>query len=250
MGNAEQRTIRLVIAHEHQVIREGLRSMLIGSHEIELVGSATNVHEAIRLVGELQPDVLLIDPHPHNQNGLQAIELIRGEWPQVAIVAFTIHQHEDHILRALRVGVCAYLTLHTERAILRHAIHTAAKGQTLLQPEHVACLLGSTKAPLTSRDELINMRGKLVSADDKREEIEPASDRKEESKLTEREREVLCGVAHGERNKEIAARLGISEPTVKSHLASIYFKLRVDSRASAVAVAIQRGILSLRKSHL
>lgn len=225
----EQRTIRLLIANEHQVIRAGLHAMLVGDPEIELVGSAATTQEMIRLVGELEPDVLLLNPHSPNQDGLRAIKLIHGEWSRTAIIAFTVHHHEDHILPALHAGVCAYLTLQTEQSVLCHAIHAAAKGQVLLQPEHMAHLLASTK----------------VSAQD-----EPAADtgKKEELRLTERERQVLRGVAHGKRNKEIAARLGISEPTVKSHLANIYFKLSVDSRASAVAVAIQRGILSLQKS--
>ncbi len=233
----EQRMIRLLIADEHQVIREGLRAMLIGSPEIELVGSVTSVQEAIRLVGEIQPDVLLIDPHAPSSDGLRAIKLIHGEWPQTAIIAFTVHHTKDHILPALQAGVSAYLTLHTRQTILRNAIRVAAEGQTLLQPEHIAYLL--TPMDETKKDQPITPDGK-----------DKDNDKREELKLTERECQVLHGVAHGERNKEIATRLGISEPTVKSHLANIYFKLSVDSRASAVAVAIQRGILSLQKSYL
>ncbi|GAC1368364.1 MAG: hypothetical protein NVS2B12_15860 [Ktedonobacteraceae bacterium] len=120
---------------------------------------------------------------------------------------------------------------------LYHAICAAVEGQVLLQPEHIARLLASVNAPVTTN-------GEIVATDEK------DKDQREEIKLTERECEILQGVAHGERNKEIAARLGISEPTVKSHLANIYFKLNVDSRASAVAVAIQRGIFSLQRSQL
>lgn len=232
MGNAEHKRIRLLIANSHQVIHEGLRCMLTGNPEIEVIGCTKTIPETIRLVGECEPDVLLIDPHIPGQDGMRAIELIHGEWPQVAILVFTNQQHKEYLLRALHTGVSAYLTLQTEKAVLLHAIHTATKGQTLLQPEYVAHLLACiATATATTNDGMQHT---------------PAR----QSELTGREREVLHRVASGERNKEIAARLRISEPTVKSHLASIYFKLGVDSRAAAVAVGLEKGILSLQKRYL
>lgn len=226
MMNHERQTLRLLLANEHQVIFEGVRAMLLGCTDIDLVGYATSIPAMIRLVGELQPDVLLVDPYMCGQDGLQAIRLIRGEWPQTRIIVLAIEHDEDHLFRALRCGISAYLTLRTERATLLHAIRTAARGETLLPPGCMERLLARTELthehspPLTTPGEL---------------------------ELTDREREVLQRVASGERNKEIAAGLGISEPTVKSHLTNIYFKLGVDSRASAVAVALERGLLSLQK---
>ncbi|GCF11380.1 LuxR C-terminal-related transcriptional regulator [Dictyobacter arantiisoli] len=228
MGNKERKKISLLIANDHQVVQDGLRCMLAGSPEIELVGCASSIPETIRLVGECEPDVLLIDPHMPEQDGWQAIQLIRGEWPQVAILIYTGQQHDDHLLRALRAGVSAYLPLRSERAALLYAIHAVGHGHTLLAPEAVARLLAC-----------INTNSLHLSA--------PGPQKSTDSELTEREREVLQRVVYGERNKEIAVCLSISEPTVKSHLASIYFKLGVDSRASAVAVALERGILTLQK---
>jgi NarL family two-component system response regulator YdfI len=219
--------IRLLLAHEHQVIVEGIRAMLLGSADIDLVGYAASIPAMIRLVGELQPEVLMMDPYRCGQDGLQAIRLIRGEWPQVRIIVFTIQDDEDHLFRALHCGVSAYLTLCTERATLLHAIRAAARGETLLPAGYIERLL--------ARTELMP------------HEHSPPQTTAVELELTGRELEVLQRVASGERNKEVAARLGISEPTVKSHLANIYFKLRVDSRASAVAVALERGLLSLQK---
>ncbi len=224
-------TIRLLIANDRQIVRTGLRTLLADYAEIEVVGCASSVPETLRLAGEHQPDIVLMEPFMHGQDGLRAIELMRGEWPDVAVVVFTVSQHNDeHMLRALRAGVRAYLTSHCASSTLLHAIHIAARGETLLQPAHVACLL--------STHEVICV---AASEDDTTSEVP------EKPVLTERERAVLQRVAYGERNKEIAAHLAISEPTVKTHLANIFYKLGVDSRASAVAIAIERGILTVQK---
>ncbi|GLV53737.1 DNA-binding response regulator [Dictyobacter sp. S3.2.2.5] len=230
MENHKQRKIRLLIASACDVIVEGLYSILSGNHEIELVGCATSIPESIRLVGECEPDVLLIDPHMSDIDGLRAIELICGEWPQVAIIVLTANEHEEHMLRLLRSGVFAYLTPKVKRTLLIHAIHTAAQGHTLLHPAIIKRLLTLMQTPEAT---VVAPKSEQAPA---RENVE----------LTGREREVLLLVAHGERNKEIAAHLGISEPTVKSHLATIYYKLGVDSRASAVATALERGIITLQ----
>ncbi|GCE30832.1 DNA-binding response regulator [Dictyobacter alpinus] len=229
MEHLKQKKIHLLIANTSHVVHAGLRSMLAGNPEIELIGSAHSIPETLRLVGECQPDVLLIDPHMPHQDGVRALEMIRGEWPQVAILVFTAHEPEEHLKRILHAGVLAYLTLQTERAVLIHAIHAAAHGYTLLSHSNVVHLLTLSCLPPQGTTPVQLQEAAI---------------------LTEREREVLDCVAHGERNKEIAVHLGISEPTVKSHLASIYYKLGVDSRASAVAVALEKGILSLQKNAL
>jgi NarL family two-component system response regulator YdfI len=228
MGTDEQSTIRVLIANDHPVICEGLRLMLSETSEIELLGCATSMPEAIRMVGDWQPGVLLIDPYMQGQDGFRAIEMMHGEWPHVAIVVLTSHKNEELMLHSLRVGASAYLTLHTDRAGLLHALRTAVRGETLLRLENVTWLLTS-----------------VISSVPK-DAPSPTTDEKRPG-LTKREREILQRVASGERNKEIAAHLCISEPTVKSHLVAIYFKLGVDSRASAVAVAMERGLL-LRQS--
>jgi two-component system, NarL family, response regulator YdfI len=228
MGTDERSTIRVLIANDHPVICEGLRLMLSEASEIELLGCATSMPEAIRMVGDWQPGVLLVDPYMQGQDGFRAIEMIRGEWPHVAIIVLTSHKNEELMLRSLRVGASAYLTLHTDRAGLLHALRTAVRGETLLRLENVAWLLASATASVSKGDN------------------SPTTAEKG-PELTKREREILQRVASGERNKEIAARLCISEPTVKSHLVSIYFKLGVDSRASAVAVAMERGLLTARR---
>jgi NarL family two-component system response regulator YdfI len=231
MGTDERSTtIRVLIANDHPVICAGLRCMLSESSEIELVGCATTMPETIRMVGDWQPGVLLVDPHMQGQDGFRAIEMIRGEWPHVAIVVLTTHKNEELMLRSLRTGAAAYLTPHTDRAGLLHALRTAIRGETLLHLENVASLLTRVASSVSKGDTPPGVR-----------DVGPM--------LTKREHEILQRVASGERNKEIAAHLGISEPTVKSHLVAIYFKLGVDSRASAVAVAMERGLLLPQSRH-
>lgn len=231
MGKWEHEKLSLLIANDHQIVQDGLASLLAGDTAIELVGQTTSISATIRLIGEREPDVVLIDPTMPGQDGWRAIELIRGEWPRVAMLIFTYQLQHDVLLRMLRIGLSGYLTVRTDRDSLLHAIHTAARGHTFLPPEHIGHLLS------------------LIEASPSSQEVSPVavSEKNISGELTVREREILQRVALGDRNKEIALRLKISEPTVKSHLASAYYKLGVDSRASAVATAIERGILSLTR---
>jgi two-component system, NarL family, response regulator YdfI len=138
------------------------------------------------------------------------------------VVILTTYNEDELMLRGLRSGACGYLLKDTNRETLFHAIRAAARGEMLLQPEMMARVFALTSQ---AQDATLSF------------------DSAEGMELTEREREILQGVAHGERSKEIAARLGISIRTVGAHLASIYTKLGVDSRASAVAIALERGLL-------
>ncbi len=212
--------IRVVIADDHMVVREGLRLILEGHDEFTLVGDAADGAAAVALVAELQPDVALIDLRMPGMGGLEAVAQIHRAWPRVALVILTTYNDDELMLQALQAGARGYLIKDTTRETLFQAIRAAARGETLLQPETMARLLARTAAaPAPARGS---------SALD----------------LTEREQEVLEGVVRGERNKEIAARLGLSEPTVKTHLASIFGKLSVESRAAAAVAAIERGLVA------
>ena len=219
--------VRVLIVDDHLVVREGLRLILETSEGIELVGDASDGASALRMVSELQPDVVLMDLRMPGMDGIEAIERIRSQWPRVAIVILTTYNEDDLMIRGLRAGACGYLLKDTDRETLFKAIHSATRGETFLQPGIMTRLLSHTVYD-GSRPLSISSRSG--------------------SELSEREREVLSRVALGERSKEIATHLGISERTVKAHLASIYTKLDVDSRASAVAVAIERGILPQQRN--
>lgn len=219
--------LRVLVADDHFVVREGLRLILEGQQDFEVVGYAADGLSALRMVEEQEPHVVLMDLRMPGMDGLEAIEQLRRRWPQVSVVILTTYDDEDLMLKGLQAGASGYLIKDVDRATLFHAIRTAARGETLLPSEVLVRLLERTAS--TSSGSKPHRK----------------SARAGEAQLTEREQAVLEGVARGERNKEIAARLSISEPTVKTHLASIYHKLAVDSRASAVAVAIERGLLVL-----
>lgn len=208
--------IRVIVADDHLIVREGLRMILETSGEFECIGEATDGAEAVRLALELQPDLILMDLRMPKVDGITAIEQLRSQAPQIAIVILTTYNEDDLMLRGLRAGARGFLLKDTSRERMFNAMRAAARGETLLQPD----LLARVLAPA----EHAQAHG--------------------EGSLTERERAVLEGVARGERSKEIAVRLSITERTVKAHLANIYGKYGVDSRASAVAAAIARGDLS------
>jgi two-component system, NarL family, response regulator YdfI len=219
----ERDVIRVVVVDDHLVVREGLRMMLeLAGEGFALVGDAADGTTALRVVEELQPDVVLMDLRMPGMDGLATIAHIRSTWPQVAVVILTTYNEDNLMLRGLRSGACGYLLKDTGRETLFHAIRAAARGEVLLQPEIMARVFALTSQAA---------------------EETPSFGGTEGMELTEREREILQGVARGERSKEIAARLGISIRTVGAHLASIYSKLGVDSRASAVATALERGLL-------
>ena len=209
--------IKILIADDHLIIRQGLRLILETESDLELIGEAADGNEAVRLCQKLKPDVVLMDLRMPSMDGLTAIEKLRAEQPEVAVVILTTFNEDELMFRGLQAGARGYLLKDTDRASLFDTIRAAARGETLLKPEIMARVLAQkTNARSTAS--------------------EPAS-------LTDREFEVLRAVAQGERSKEIAADLGISERTVKAHLASIYQKLGVDSRAGAIAVAAQNGLL-------
>lgn len=211
--------IRVLITDDHLVVREGLRLILETAEDIEVVGEAGDGAECLRLVPELQPDLILMDLQMPRMDGITAIGHLRRDHPAIAIVILTTYNEDDLMIRALQAGARGYLLKDSSRESLLDAIHAAARGETLLKPEILARVLSPQSPP------------KLASP--------PQTD----STLTERELEVLRALARGERNKEIAYNLGITERTVKAHLQSIYQKFGVDSRAAAVAVGAQKGLL-------
>lgn len=222
----EEGLIRVVVVDDHQVVRDGLRMMLeILGKGFALGGDAADGASALRLVEETQPDVVLMDLRMPGMDGLETIRQMHARWPQIALVILTTYNEDDLMLRGLQAGACGYLLKDTNRETLFQAIRCAARGETLLQPDILARLLAHT-----------------VSSPSSASSPRPV-DTARSTGLTERERSILVGVARGERSKEIAARLGITTHTVAAHLTSIYNKLGVDSRASAVAVAMQRGLL-------
>jgi two-component system, NarL family, response regulator YdfI len=219
--------VRIVVVDDHLVVREGLRMMLeIAGRGFTLVGEAADSVTGLRVIEELQPDVVLMDLRMPGMDGMEAITHLRQRWPHIAVVILTTYDEDDLMVQGLRAGARGYLLKDTDRETLFQAVQLAARGDMLIQPEIMARILAHRSSEPQIPSEL------------------PAMSANEA--LTDREREVLLAIARGERSKEIAARLGIGIRTVGSHITNIYLKLNVDSRASAVAAALERGLLGDR----
>jgi len=214
--------ICILIADDHLVVREGLQLILSMEDDLEVVGEAANGETAVRLTAEIQPDVVLMDLRMPGIGGLAAIEQILAQWPQMAIVILTTYNEDDLMIRGLQAGARGFLLKDTGREALFHTIRAAARGETLLQPDVITRIMSHT------------------GQNPKPTPPQPAG----QDILTGRELEVLTAVARGDRNKEIALQLSVTERTIKAHLTNIYNKLGVDSRAAAVSVGIQQGILT------
>ncbi|HEX6478056.1 MAG TPA: response regulator transcription factor [Ktedonobacteraceae bacterium] len=206
--------IRIVIVDDHSVVRRGLRMFLKQDPELEVVGEAANGDEAVRLVRQLQPDIVLMDLLMPVMDGIAATALIRRELPDTEVIALTSVLEDASVVGAVRAGAIGYLLKDTDADALCRAIKAAAAGQVQLTPQAAARLM------------------QVVSAPDSPEE------------LTERETEVLRLLAQGQANKQIAQALHIAEKTVKVHVSNILSKLSVQSRTQATLYAIRIGLAS------
>ncbi len=206
--------IRLIIADDHPVVRTGLRGMLAGQPDLDVVGEAATGVEAVSLAERLQPDVVLMDLRMPEMDGVSAIAEIRARQPEAQILVLTTYDSDADILPAVEAGATGYLLKDAPREELFRAIRAAARGEAVLAPSVAARLLGRMRTP-------------------------------DQEALSAREIEVLSLVSQGASNKEIGRRLHISEATVKSHLIRIYGKLGVADRTSAVTTALRHGILRL-----
>ena len=208
-------SVRILVTDDHPVVRAGLSGMLSGEPDFEVVGEAQNGKEAVAFVGELKPDVVLMDLRMPEMDGVTAIDPIKSEYPDVHILVLTTYESDADILRAIETGATGYLLKDTPREELFGAIRTVAQGQSPLAPGVAARLMQRVRNP-------------------------------EEEGLSTREIEVLELVAHGTSNKEIAKQLWVSETTVKSHMLHIFDKLGVTDRTAAVTEALKRGIIRLQ----
>lgn len=211
--------IRLVIADDHSMIREGLRQLLELDENIKVVAEASDGIEAIERLKENNVDVLLLDINMPNMNGLDTLTNIRKNNMDVKVLILTIHNEVDYLLKAVEIGCDGYVLKDSDSNLLRKAIYTVYEGEQFIQPSLTPVL----NAGLASK----------VDIDDKLNE------------LTRREIEVLKLIAEGLFNKEIASKLDISERTVKNHVSNIFKKIDVSDRTQAAVFAIKNNLVNL-----
>jgi DNA-binding NarL/FixJ family response regulator len=211
-------TIRVLIADDHAVVRQGLRTFLELQDEIEVVGEAADGIEALELVQRTAPDVALLDLVMPRLGGLEAIRRIREVAPATRVLVLTSFADDDTVLPAVRAGAAGYLLKDVQPPELVGAIRTVHAGEALLAPAVATMLV----------EQLAAEDGAGAERDDH---------------LTPREREVLALLARGRANKVIARDLGVSERTVKTHVSNILAKLNLTDRTQAAVYAVRHGIV-------
>ncbi|WP_433894352.1 response regulator [Streptomyces sp. CA-111067] len=215
-GTPAPAPIRLLIADDHPVVRDGLSGMFAADPAFEVVGEAADGAEAVLLAGRLAPDVILMDLRMPGTDGVTAITELARAGSAARVLVLTTYDTDSYVLPAIEAGATGYLLKDAPRDELLRAVRAAANHEAVLSPSVAARLMNRVKAPVPGL-------------------------------LSPREHEVLTWVAAGATNREVAARLLISEATVKTHLLNAYGKLGVSDRAAAVAEAFNRGLLTPRR---
>jgi NarL family two-component system response regulator LiaR len=205
--------IRLLIADDHPIVRQGVRFLLEQHRDLEVVGEAHEGAAAVRLAEELKPDVILLDLVMPGQDGVETIRELRRRARGVRILVLTSYHGDELIYRAIRAGALSYLLKDVEAGELVRAVRAAARGESVLHPRVAARVLSG-------------LRGDELTAG-----------------LTRRELEVLTRLARGDTNREIAGSLHISEETVKTHVSNLLAKLQVESRTQAALYALRRKLV-------
>jgi two-component system response regulator NreC len=212
--------IRVLIADDHAVVREGIKLVLAREPDIEVVGEAANGREAVELIEARRPDVVVMDLSMPEMGGIEATKRIKERWPDVHVLALTMHEEESYVFQLLKAGASGYVLKRAAAQDLTQAIRAAARGEAFLYPSVAKSVL-----------------------QDYLRRLERGEDRERFDGLTEREREVLTLIAEGLSNQEIAQRLYISVKTVQTHRTHIMEKLGLHNRAELVRYAIRKGLI-------
>jgi two-component system, NarL family, response regulator NreC len=211
--------INIILADDHQVVRKGLKALLSVEHDFNIVGEAGDGLETVKMVEQLQPDVLILDLMMAGINGLEVTRQLNKKNPKTAIVILSMHSNEAYVLEALRSGARAYILKESPPEELVRAIREVSSGRRYLS------------SPLTER---------AIEAYTQRTEVKPMDPY---DQLTTREREILQLTAQGRTNSEIATRLYISPRTVETHRTNLMRKLDLHNHAQLIQFAIQHGII-------
>jgi len=214
-----EQTIRILIADDHTVVRRGIKALLNTESDLEVIGEAANGEQAVTKALTLNPDIILMDLSMPRKDGVQAITEIRQETPDAKILVLTSFSEDKRIIAAIEAGALGYLLKDSSPQELVQAVHTVYRGESSLHP---------------------SVAHKLIN----RLHGHPADQQTEP--LTARELKVLRLIAEGLSNHNIAKKLFISEPTVRTHVSNILRKLSLDNRTQAALYALREGLASLK----
>jgi DNA-binding NarL/FixJ family response regulator len=213
--------IRIILADDHVVMRNGLRLLLERQPNFEVVGEAADGRQTVEICDKMKPDVLVLDIAMPNLNGIEAARQISGKWPQIAIVILSMHSDESYVLRALKAGARAYLLKDSAEADLINAIRAVSERKAFFSPAISKMLVDDYVRRLEQRG------------------VEDSYEL-----LTTREREILQLLAEGKANKEVAAMLNLSLYTVETHRGNILQKLNLHSVPELILYAVRKGVIS------
>ena len=217
--------IRILIADDHALLRQGIRNFLSLESDFEIIGEAADGEETIRRASELRPDILLLDINMPKGNGIEVATRLRETHPEIRILALTIHDDENYMMKMIQSGAAGYLLKDVEPSMMVQAIRRVHAGESFVEP---------------------SLTAKLFRGITDREAQKPspqAPGMSESDKLSAREIEVLRLIGRGMSNAEIARELYLSEKTVKNHLTNIFRKIQVSDRTQAVLFAIKHKIV-------
>ncbi|MDC4203036.1 MAG: response regulator transcription factor [Candidatus Manganitrophus sp.] len=218
--------IRILIADDHRVVREGLVAILKSRSDMDVVGEAINGFEVIEKTKALKPDVILMDISMPQMNGVEATRAVRKISPEIGIVVLTMHDDDATIFELVRTGVHGYLLKDADASEIVKAIQSIYKGESIIHPSIARKILGEFSQLET-------------------EQVKKAP--RQMYNLSGREVDVLRRVAKGKTNKEIASELHLSEKTIKNHVRNIFHKMGVYDRTEAAMKGVQEGIIDLEQ---
>jgi DNA-binding NarL/FixJ family response regulator len=210
-------SIRILLADDHPIFRDGLRALLASVQDAEVIGEAASGWEAVQLAQDLLPDVVVMDLHMPDLNGIEATRQIVGTSPHVGVLVLTMIEDDDAVFAAMRAGARGYVLKGSSQSEILHAVRAVASGEAVFGPVIARRLIEYFSDPSGGPPQAF-------------------------PQLTQREREVLELIARGESNPAIARRLVLSQKTVRNHVSNIFTKLQVVDRAQAIVKARKAGI--------
>ncbi|RME47226.1 MAG: DNA-binding response regulator [Chloroflexi bacterium] len=218
-------TIRILIADDHTMVRQGLSQICEAEPDMQVVGQAADGRQAVRLAQSLEPDIVVMDINMPGQDGVEATKAITAENPRIGVIILTMYRQDQYVFEAIKAGARAYLLKDADSEELLRAIRAVAQGEALLDPSIAGKMIEEFKR---LQEDALLAQG-----------LTP---------LTEREQDILRLVAQGYDNQEIANQLHLSEKTVRNRLSVIFEKLHVNNRTQAALYALRRGLATLDDS--